>query len=267
MKKQLALFVTIIVILFSCGQSAKENAPSNETNVDSVAVSKVDTVSNVDELKGVVAGAESDFVASAPVMEPITKALPPIVTQNPQGTLVYYCPSRMLENTDNNVSVTITKAALHQAIDQLEKKVAATTGRSPESIQHDITGSSITIAAKMKVELKYGEKEFETIYKPENDDQIFDGTNDMNWDWIIKPMKVGPVQLSIIISAYDEKNGRWIAAQTPPKIFDIKVQVDPRGYFAKLWEFLETHPEWLFMQILFPLIAFFFGKKQGKKSE
>ena len=119
MKTRLALFVAIIVILSSCGNSARENAPSNETNVDSAAVSKVDTISNVDELKGEKVGAEPDFVASAPVMEPITKALPPIVSLNQQGTLVYYCPSRMLENTDNNVSETITKAALRQAIDQL----------------------------------------------------------------------------------------------------------------------------------------------------
>lgn len=90
--------------------------------------------------------------------------------------------------------------------------------------------------------------------------------NDMNWDWIIKPTKVGNLQLSIIASAFDEKNGRWIPVQTPPKIFNIKVQVDPRGYFTKLWGFFGNNPEWLLTQLLFPLIAFFYGKRQKKKT-
>lgn len=286
MKKRLVLFAAIVVIVLfsSCGRRSEQKFAQENAHADSVSIPGVGT-----ELKDIKEDTKPDFTNAAPGNATLAKTSPTIVAQNRfekrqkanvefkatpplsisnfQGTLVYYCPGRMLESTDNNVSVTITKAALNQAIDQLERKVAATTGKSTESIQNDITGSSIKIAAKMKVELKYGEKDFETIYKPENDDQIFDGTNDMNWDWIIKPLKVGLAQLTIIISAYDEKNGRWIAAQTPPKIFNIKVQVDPRGYFAKLWEFLETHPEWLFMQILFPFIAFIFGKKLGKKSE
>jgi hypothetical protein len=191
----------------------------------------------------------------------------PVMAQKTEGTLVYYCPSRMLENTNNNVSVTITKAAMREAVRQLGEKVAEATGKPAESIKPDITGTSITLATKMKVELKYSDKDFEPIYKPENDDQIYDGISDMNWDWIIKPLKVGSVQLSIIVSAYNEENGRWVAVFTPPKTFNIKVQVDPRGYFSKLWGFLGENPEWLFMQVLFPLVAFFFGKKQGQKSK
>lgn len=268
MRKHLTFFIALIVIAIftSCGQSPKERLARERAMADTVAISRTDTTVNVEPHEDINVGAAPALAAPPTGGEFITEALPPLTVPNPEGTLVYYCPARMLENTDNNVSVTITKEVLQKAIEQLGKKVAATTGRPAEAIEKDITGSSITIAAKMKVELKYGDKDFETIYKPENDDQIFDGKNDMNWDWIIKPMKVGALQLSIIVSAYDEKNGRWIAAQTPPKIFTIKVQVDPRGYFAKLWGFLEANPEWLFIQILFPLIAFFFGKRQGKKS-
>lgn len=181
------------------------------------------------------------------------------------GSFVYYCPTRMLENSDNNVSVTITKADLVEAILQTEKRVASTTGKPVELIHKDVNGRSIEISTKMKVELKFSEKDFETVYKPENNDQIFDGYTDMNWDWIIKPTKVGITNLSIIVSAFDDKNGQWHAVQTPPKIFTIKVQVDPRNYFSKLWEFLEKNPEWFFIQILLPLITFFFGKRQGKR--
>ncbi len=212
-------------------------------------------------------GIESDSVDLAP--ENATKAISPNADsrgQKEEGTLVYYCPGRMMENTDNNVSVTITKAAMIKAIDQLEERVIKTTGKQPELIKKDIKGNTIVIARKMKVELKYYDNDFKTIYKPESEDQIFDGTNDMNWDWIIRPTKVGTVQLSIIVSAYDEQNGRWRPLQTPPKIFNIKVQVDARGYFSKLWDFLEKDPEWLFVQIFIPLITFFFGRKSGKNA-
>lgn len=208
----------------------------------------------------------SDIEELEPAAEPDPVILQPEKPQKTDGSLVYYCPTRMLEKTDNNVSVTITRAELNDAITLIEKRVEATTGKPAELIKKDVNGTIISISAKMKVELKYSEKDFETIYQPENVDQIFDGTSDMNWDWIIKPMKVGTKQLSIIVSAFDALNGRWIAVQSPPKIFDIKVQVDPRSYFVRMWEFLQSNPEWLFTQIFFPVIAFFFGKRQGKKS-
>lgn len=273
MKRKLIFFTVIIgvALLSSCGPGSEERA--EKVRLDSIG--SADTLATgIDSAMPVDADEKREHAVNPAAPAPVSATkpyagsavVPADAAQKTKGVLVYYCPGRMLENTDNNVSVTITKAALRQAIEQLGDKVAATTGKPVELIQKDITGSSILIASKMKVELKYGEKDFETIYKPENDDQIFDGNNDMNWDWIVKPMRVGTLQLSIIVSAYDEKNGRWIAAQTPPKIFHIKVQVDPRGYFAKLWSFLEINPEWLFVQILFPLVAFFFGRRQGKKS-
>ena len=293
MKKQLTIISAVIFISFmiSCGsggeqkpnavEQSTENAqpdtsviyPTDSTTVD---LEKATTPKKLHKLgSGQKARMNDTTFAAEPVEEPATSAQPaaepaeePVVSaKKTEGTLVYYCPTRMLENTANNISVTITKAALQQAKEQLGKKVAASTGKTAEKIEKDINGGSIAIADKMKVELKYSDKDFETIYKPENEDQIFDGVNDMNWDWIIKPTKVGNIQITIVVSAFDNKSGRWISVQTPPKIYNIKVQVDPRGYFAKLWGFLESNPEWLFIQILIPLVTFFYGRKRGKKSK
>ena len=252
-------FLLITYILSNCTSkpaSVKPTATDNSTTmrVDSVAVRENDTVP-----------------ASTPARH--NRGIPSMHSgninaqeQHEQGSIVYYCPSRMLENADNNVTVTITKAALDQAIKQLEEKFSKVYKQPVELFQHNVAGSSISIATKMKVELMYSEKnEFEIISKPDNVEQIFDGTNELNWDWIIKPLKVGPTQLSIIISAYDKKFGRWVSVQTPPKIISINVQIDPRGYFSKLWGFLEAHPEWIFMQIIFPIIAFFVGRKRKKQ--
>jgi hypothetical protein len=293
MKKQLTFILAVIFISFlvSCGPSAEEKA--NHGNSDTVSaesdtsviyptdsaivdVEKAITTKKLRKLGSRQKAMMNDTTfISEPVEEPATSAQPaaepieePVVSaKKTEGTLVYYCPTRMLENTANNISVTITKAALQQAKEQLGKKVAASTGKTAEQTEKDINGGAISIADKMKVELKYSDKDFETIYKPENEDQIFDGVNDMNWDWIIKPTKVGNIQITIVVSAFDNKSGRWISVQTPPKIYNIKVQVDPRGYFAKLWGFLGSNPEWLFIQILIPLVTFFYGRKRGKKSK
>lgn len=293
MKKLLGLITIAGTMLFiACGPTTEDSVmktTDSELAVDSVAQFKADSIaaivtnewSKADSITAFHANKEinrdikvKDIKTNIEVDSSILALRKDSISKNilhgnvleTEGTLVYYCPNRMLENTNNNVSVIIKKATMQDAIEQLEEKIAKTTGKPVKLIQRDITGSSIKIATKMKVELKYSEKDIETIYKPEYDDQIFDGTNDMNWDWIIKPLRVGTIQLSIIVSAYDEKNEKWVAVQTPPKIFNIKVQVDARGYFVKLWEFLEKNPEWLFIQVLFPLVTFFYGKRQGKKS-
>ena len=87
----------------------------------------------------------------------------------------------------------------------------------------------------------------------------------MNWDWIIKPLNVGKRQLTLIISAYNKTNDQWISVDIPPKIFDISVKVDPRGYLAKLWGFLETNPEWIFAQFIFPVVGFYSGRRRKKR--
>lgn len=269
MKNQLTILWAIIVIalFFSCGPGAEEKSIRETVRQDSLAAPQAEKKVNYeDKAKKFEMGEKLLLAPPVKVIEDKLSPVPPLVTRETEGTLVYYCPVRMLENSHNNISVTITKAALLEAVDQLKRRVEATSLKSAESIKEGISGSHITIAAKMKVELKYSDGDFGIIYQPENADQIFDGIHDMNWDWIVEPLKIGTIQLSIIVSAFDEKNGRWVASQSPPKIFSIKVQVDPRGYFAKLWEFLLKNPEWLFIQILFPIIAFFFGRRQGKKS-
>jgi hypothetical protein len=265
-KKLWLLFILLFVLLvlfISCNSGSKPMKEETAAVKDSVAAAPLIPVTG-----------ENPVLEQLPEERQATAVQQPerlIVRQSisatrSEGSLVYYCPRRMLESTDNNVSVTITKAALAKALANLERRIAQTSEATAAEIHESTGGSAVTISQKMKVELKFSGDDFQTIYKPENDDQIFDGVNDMNWDWIIRPLNVGSAQLSIIVSAFDETNNRWVAAQTPPKIFDINVQVDPRGYFSKLWGFLGANPEWLLTQLIFPLIAFFYGKRQGKKT-
>lgn len=265
MKKQLLILSTVIGLIFlsSCNSSPDGKIASEEATADTAAIAPPATDAPAAE-------AEYPETKPAPVVADTVVKFPTKIRYmsviKSEGSVVYYCPRRMLESTDNNVSVTITKAALAKALANLERRIAETTDATAAEIRESTGGSAVSISRKMKVELKFSSDDFQTIYKPENDDQNFDGENDMNWDWIIRPLNVGSAQLSIIVSAFDETNQRWVAAQTPPKIFDIKVQVDPRGYFSKLWGFFGTHPEWLLTQLLFPLIAFFYGKRQKAKA-
>lgn len=258
MKKQLLILITAIglIFLFSCNSSLDRKIASDEAVVDTATIAPPAT--EVPEIKPTPIAADS--IVKIPYNIKYMSAI------KSEGSVVYYCPRRMLESTDNNVSVTITKAALAKALANLERRIAETSDATAAEIREGTGGSAVTISRKMKVELKFSSDDFQTIYKPEIDDQNFDGENDMNWDWIIRPLNVGSAQISIIVSAFDENRQQWVAAQTPPKIFDIKVQVDPRGYFSKLWGFFGDHPEWLLTQFLFPLAAFFYGKRQKAKT-
>lgn len=188
------------------------------------------------------------------------------VPSSTKGNLVYYCPDKMLENTCNNVSVCISTAEAKRAVINLAHRVRQSSGGDESEIMSDISQSSIEIYPKMKVELKYDDDDFVTIYQPENPDLIFDGKSDMNWDWIIKPQRVGNTQLSLIVSAYDKKHDQWVSVDIPPKIFNISVQVDPRSYLSKLWGFLENNPEWIFAQVIFPVVGFYAGRRRRKKN-
>ena len=264
MKKQLLILSIVIVLIFisSCNSSPDRKIASEQTAVDTSTIAQPVT-------EAPAAEAESPEIKPTPVTADSIVKVPRNIKYmsaiKSEGSVVYYCPRRMLESTDNNVSVTITKTALAKALANLERRIDESSSASAAEIHESTGGIAVAISRKMKVELKYSSDDFQTIYKPENDDQNFDGENEMNWDWIIRPLNVGSAQISIIVSAFDENNQQWVAAQTPPKIFDIKVQVDPRGYFSKLWGFFGNNPEWLLTQLLFPLIAFFYGKRSGKK--
>lgn len=276
MKHAVQFFFLIIGLsmFISCSSNADRKPASDAAIEDSVSIpaeepieAEAPAMASPDEVTSGAGAGSGEYLGGSGGLE---TEVPKVVHARPprtDGSLVYYCPARMLEDADNNVSVTITKAAVQEAIFQLEKRVAATTGQPAGEIRENISGSSISIASKMKVELKFSEKDFQTIYQPEHSDQIFDGENDMHWDWIIKPVSIGSKQLTIIVSAFDEQNGRWIAVQSPPKIFSINVQIDPRSYVSKLWGFFGSHPEWLLTQLLFPLIAFFYGRITGRKNQ
>jgi hypothetical protein len=266
MKKQWLLFTLlfVLVLLFiSCKPSSKPAAEEAVGQMDSATVSPIIPVTVDSAVYVQIPEERMGAVTQPPERLIVRRSMSAIKSE---GSVVYYCPRRMLESTDNNVSVTITKAALAKALANLERRIAESSDATAAEIREGTGGSAVTISRKMKVELKFSSDDFQTIYKPEIDDQNFDGENDMNWDWIIRPLNVGSAQISIIVSAFDENRQQWVAAQTPPKIFDIKVQVDPRGYFSKLWGFFGDHPEWLLTQLLFPLAAFFYGKRQKAKT-
>lgn len=283
MKNQLTIsFACIVISLFSsCGPGSEQK--TEHARLDSIRISDsimptdaeamrvLDSINNtIQEKQGKDAHLDNNTIIPNNKKNNYGKGKgqghPNAIIEKVPGTIAYYCPGRMLENTSNNVSLTISKATIDQAIEEIKLRVVdVVPEESVEMLEKDITGKSIIISQKMKVELKYSDKDFETLYMPENEEQIFDGNSDMYWDWIIKPIRIGTCQLAIVVSAFDEKNGRWIAAQTPPQVFNIKVQVNPMTYFEKLWDFLKNNPVWIFIQILFPIIAFFFGRKQAKK--
>ena len=142
MKNQLAILWAIIVIalISSCGPGAEEKSIREKVRQDSLAAPQAEKKVNYEEKAKKKIETGEKLLLEHPVKGTeniLIPAPPPVVTREAEGTLVYYCPGRMLENSHNNISVTITKAALKDAIDQLNKKVEATTGKSGMAIHTD----------------------------------------------------------------------------------------------------------------------------------
>ncbi|MCU0359736.1 MAG: hypothetical protein MUF75_03300 [Bacteroidia bacterium] len=184
-----------------------------------------------------------------------------------KGSLAFYCPKYMIENTACNISLVISKDSLMKVVKLLTGRIQnANAERSAEEIEKDIQSHQIDVYEKMKVELKFDKNDFDLLSEPQNLSMIFDESNHQHeWDWVVKPKRPGSMQIILVVSAYNEKGGKWIEVESPPRIFNVAVKVDPRGYFVKLWGFLGANPEWLFVQVLFPIVAYFAGKRQGKK--
>jgi hypothetical protein len=283
-----SLFLWVIISLSACSNSARidesvasdtvtiinENPP-REGDVPVIGTGK-DTVvkpkngyKKYDSLHGVTkkVGHKKNGVKKMDRPDPHYADEEPDTFKAAKGNVVFYCPKSMVEDVSSTVCVTITREGLQKALDELVADVTESTSKSSTPVKNDFNGKSINIKERMRVELIFANSDdFEVMSSPNNLDQYFDGKNDMDWVWIITPQKAKTLRLSIKISAYDKKNGRWMEEKMP-ETFDIKVQVDPRGYFAKLWAFFKQKPEWLLSQIVLPFIAFYFGKRRRSSRE
>lgn len=276
--------------MFACGSEAKDESHPPENSIEDFVPIRVDSVENGESNWGAdssawIEGEEGSELRSGdgfgggagmgPADGMAESGNPqegkidsvPFKRLESKGSLAFYCPKYMIENTACNVSLIISKDSLEKVKKLLsEKMLKAVTNSIEKSIKKDIEAHSLTVYEKMKVELKFDAEDFDLLASPQNETVVFNqNTNQREWDWVVKPKKPGNLQLILIVSAYSEKEGVWIAVESPPRIFNIGVNVDPRGYLVKLWGFFGTNPEWLFMQVFFPVIAFFTGRKIARK--
>jgi hypothetical protein len=181
-----------------------------------------------------------------------------------KGSLAFYAPKRMREKMANNVSAIITCSDIEYALKELQSRIQEIQpSKTPEEITNGTEAYVIDVFKKMKIHLEYSPDDFEVVYKPQKEEQVFTTQNTLEWDWVIKPKKTGNKQLTLIVSGCNDVNGECLPLKAP-LIFNIQVDVDPRTYVANLWDFLNEHPEWLFVQVLFPIVAYYAGKRQRK---
>ncbi len=280
----------LLLLIYSCGAETKSESSMSKDTIDDFIPVRMDSIESIEqdegtdsltgsevlEGSGLGAGAghgEGAGMGSTEGVEGIghrrverADSIQKTKTES-QGSLAFYCPKYMIENTACNVSLLISKDSLEKVKKLLsEKMLKSVTNSTEKSIKKDIEAHSISIYEKMKVELKFDVNEFDLLASPQNETVVFtQNTNQREWDWVVKPKRPGNLQLILIVSAYSEAEGVWIAVESPPRIFNIGVRVDPRGYFVKLWGFFGANPEWLLTQLLFPVVTFFVGKKRGKK--
>lgn len=268
------IYSLILFLLASCGPSKEEIQAKDKAKQVSIATVKAaekesqradDSITQTAAITN-----EKAMADSIAIVDSLKKGHHLIAMSEMQpvkGSLAFYCPRKMVEKTAYNVSVLISKADLQTTTIKLETEMAGSMAQpNPETITKGTEARQINIVRKMKVELKFDDEDFRLLSKPDSDDELFETDTEHQWDWVVQPKRTGLFQLIIIVSGYDEKNNKWRSVETP-YLFNIDVKVDPRSYFSKLWDFLEEHPEWIFIQVVFPVIAFFAGKKRGKKNK
>ncbi len=177
-----------------------------------------------------------------------------------QGHLVYFCPESMIEGEQNVVSALISKDELRRVMANMNQSLSAAVEEERRE-SGDLRTQKVGISRKMVAILRVSPQDFDMLEGPTSDTLEFDGERDLRWTWYIAPREARPMTLSLVVQGFDEVNKRWVQA-SDPIIMKTRVKVDGRSYLAKLWLFFKTNPEWAFTQILFPVVAFYAGRRK-----
>lgn len=123
------------------------------------------------------------------------------------------------------------------------------------------TSHTIKIGDSIRVKIEFDEEDFKIVV-PENR-EIRKVSNELEeWNWRLKAIGPGDHEITVIIE--NLKKAGW-KRDVPNKSFPIKVRVDGRSYFYKLWEFVEENPEWPIATIILPVISFFAGQWKERR--
>ncbi|WP_264557871.1 hypothetical protein [Flavobacterium sp. N1718] len=190
----------------------------------------------------------------------VQSAQPGTPSESVEGKLVYFCPHSMIEGQQSVISVMITKEELQKAIRRFNKHLSGAMEKEKRQ-SGDVKTGDVRISRRMFVTLGSGGDKFAIIVEPQSDTLVFDGKKDMHWTWYVEPKAVGKMTISILVYGCDDEKGPWEEASGPIKL-QTEVYVDGRSYFAKLWAFLNKNPEWAFTQIIFPVAAFYAGRRK-----
>ena len=255
------LIAFLVLLCYSCMQ--KKEAPI-EDSIDTVvvdsAIVEADTTPASDTTMVQV---DSSIIIAPPPPVQIDSITIGSPVSKFKGNIISYCPEKMIEDTPNIVSITISKKELEAAIKDVEEKVEINNTAINVNPEKDFETLPVTISKMMAVKLFCDEGDFVVLTHPENTEQEFDGSNDMVWDWTVIPKKVKTLHLTFTITAYNSINDKWVEAGSPI-ILNTTVKIDPRSYFSQLWSFFKGKPEWLFTQLLFPVVGYYVGRRKSR---
>jgi len=191
----------------------------------------------------------------------------PVVKTNTKGYAIVYCPSKMITHVPSIINAQISKDQLSAAYLTFIKKIQdQNPNKKITAIEKDIKGDSIDIYENMSVAIEFDADDFKEVSKDNDVTQSFNGKNELEWDWIIKPLH--STEKSIIIFKFyyrDPATNQEMSILE--KTISISVQVDTRSYFEKWGDFLLDDPKITLTVIVIPLITFLGGFFTGKRKK
>ena len=169
-----------------------------------------------------------------------------------KGYAMVYCPPKMITHVPSIIDAQISKSDLSAAYSKFIQKVQSQNpNKKIAGIEKDIKGDSIDIYENVSVAIEFDGDDFKQVSRDNDVKQSFNGRNELEWDWVIKPLH--SAEKSIIIFKFyyrDPTTNQEMSILE--KTISISVQVDARGYLEKWGDFLLDDPKTTLTVIVIP---------------
>lgn len=184
-----------------------------------------------------------------------------------KGYAMVYCPHKMITHVPSIINAEITKNDYETAYANFVHKLhSQDPEKSIEAVKGDIKGDSLMLCRRMRVAIEFDSEDFHQVSKNDNGIKSFEGTNTLDWDWIIKPLR--STEKSIVtFKFYCIDSTTNEEAEVLKKTINVAVQVDARSYVSKIGDFLLDDPKTTVTAILIPFISFLGGFFTGRKKK
>ncbi len=84
------------------------------------------------------------------------------------------------------------------------------------------------------------------------------------WQWLVKPLKSGELNIKMVIKVVIEQNGKSTIKDIP--VFEREIYIIAKP-MKSIWVFIENYWQWIFTVLLIPIFKYLWGLRKKKEKE